>query len=205
MRRRFTLIELLLVIAIIAILAAMLLPALNNARDRAKQISCANNLKNIGLGMIDYSDRYNDYIPAGDSGDYRFWANLLVRGFFLPGRTAAPTNYDWSLVPALACPGNPKPGWLGYGSNPRISASWTSIQRLGKLSKPSTSLSIADNGDSKRLIGTYTIPDRYVNPATNDSKNNGYRHANGVNVLYFDGHVNWHRFSLIPNTLLWAN
>src|SRR5471032_1752630 len=69
-RKGFTLIELLVVIAIIAILAAILFPVFARARENARRASCQSNLKQIGLGMLQYAQDYDERIPFGVFAGY---------------------------------------------------------------------------------------------------------------------------------------
>ena len=78
--RGFTLIELLVVIAIIALLAAILFPAFSRARESARRARCQSNLKQIGLGIVQYAADYDGRTPGssnGVAGDVASWPNLM--------------------------------------------------------------------------------------------------------------------------------
>jgi prepilin-type N-terminal cleavage/methylation domain-containing protein/prepilin-type processing-associated H-X9-DG protein len=201
-RRAFTLIELLVVIAVIAILAALLFPVFAQAREKARQTSCLNNMRQLGTGLSLYVDDYdercfffghsrdlsrlNPAAPLGATRENRWWNQIMP--------------YTRAGGALIVCPSDggrvPHSTEDGLAGRPLVPRSYVANRaaeglQLAAVDRPADTILVTEKGDR--------FDDSWFEPPKNLYDKVGFgepvlamtRHNGGVNAMFFDGHAKW--------------
>lgn len=220
MRRGFTLIELLVVIAIIAIIAAILFPVFASAREKARQSSCSNNEKQIGLAMIQYvQDNDEEYpfvywspvtsawVPSGTTHEVVLYPYLKSAAVWMcpdASTGATPNTVAWTV------PGATTTSYASYVFN------WYVLSRTNGLTSPvsyqpllanmipqpanivafgegpglNASMAPIMNDGFTHVYDTVALGCTPTSPVFNCMRQS-FPHNNGANYMFCDGHVKW--------------
>lgn len=181
--KKFTLLELLIVIAIIGILSSLLLPSLSKSRLKAQQIVCLNNQRQLHLATTMYAGDNNSYVPI-DSGERR-WFHAL-NGNYLP------EVHKSLFIPVLICPNGNKA--RGYNK---------SYQAINDYLREDTPVPLirASGDETLLLIDSYSwwsastarlMTDRFL---IENAEKKIIRHLEGANVTFIDGHGAFKRYA----------
>lgn len=190
----FTLIELLVVVAIISVLVALLLPALSSARDKAKTIVCASQVKQITTALLMLADEENGKLPRSHWHGVAWYTSILNAYLAKSDKTyVCPADSSVDLKSAIGG------GNMSYGvseSGPCPSPSWNR-QRLIAIENPSTTVLLCDS--TSKVTGAWRFVVSGIREGWDPRYFPGDLHQLGANVGFCDGHVQYMKWNdLVP-------